>query len=98
MGGAPRYEHCVPKSVVMKMLFDLKAPTAEQVREICEKFLIGVVVALDEDAVLSEKYSSKMPAEFYDSASPHFHDPWLRYKKYGIELLPCDHEWLTPVD
>lgn len=84
-----RHEHAVPKSVVMKMLFDLPAPTPERVREICERFLLGVVVTREEDDVLNMEYGRSMPAEFFDSTSPSYLDPWLRYKKYGIEVISC---------
>ena len=83
-----RHEHVVPKVVVMKMLSDLKSPTSEQVREICERFLIGVVVTREEDALLNVEYRQSMPDEFFDSASPSYLDPWLRYKKCNIEVVP----------
>jgi hypothetical protein len=84
-----RHEHAVPKAVVMRMLLDLKASTAEQVRNICEKFFIGVVVTVQENEVLNAEYGQLMPPEFFDPNSSSYQDPWLRYKKYGIEVVPC---------
>jgi hypothetical protein len=85
-----RHEHAVPKSVVIKMLFDLHAPTEEQVREICERFLIGVVVTREENDVLNMEFGRCMPSEFFDRASPDYLDPWLRYTKYNIEVVSCE--------
>jgi hypothetical protein len=82
-----RHEHAVPKAVVMKMLLDLSAPTPEQVREICERLLVGVVVTREEDNDLNMKYGRSMPAEFFNPASPSYRDPWLRYKRLGIEVV-----------
>jgi len=82
-----RHEHAVPKGVVMKMLFDLRTPTADEVGDICKRFLIGVVVTRDEDDKLNMKYRRSMPEEFFDKTSAGYLDPWLRYKKYNIELF-----------
>ena len=87
---ALRHEHAVPKSVVIKMLFDLQEPTEQRVREICERFLIGVVVTREEDDVLNMEFGRSMPPEFSDTASPSYLDAWLRYKKYNIEVVECD--------
>jgi hypothetical protein len=62
--GKLRHEHIVPKNVVIQMLLNLQSPTAGQVLEICERYLIGVVVTIEEDAVLSAIYSRKMPEKF----------------------------------
>jgi hypothetical protein len=82
-----RHEHVVPKIIVIQRLLDLQEPTEDQVRNICEKFLIGVVVTRDEDAILNARFRSRMPTEFMDSASCHFDDPWLRYWKCDIDLF-----------
>ena len=81
-----RHEHAVPKKVVIQMLLEMKSPTAEAVYAVCEKFLIGVVVTLDEDGALNEEFPSSMPQEFFDLASPDYHNPLLRYEKCGIEV------------
>jgi hypothetical protein len=81
-----KHEHVVPKRVVAKMLFDLKSPTQEVVRNILDKFLIGVVVTEKEDYLLNCEFRDSMPPEFFDRANPSYHDPWLRYKRCGIEV------------
>jgi hypothetical protein len=81
------------QAIVIKMLSDLKSPTEEMVRAICDQFLIGVVVTREEDAVLNKDHRCTMPREFFEPDSPAYHDPWLRYKKCNIELLPSDHVW-----
>jgi hypothetical protein len=88
------HEHVVPKRVVCKMLRELSPAMPESVREICDRFLHGVVVTLEEDAKLNQsKFRQTMPAEFFDPASPEYHDPWLRYKRCGIELIPRPPSW-----
>jgi hypothetical protein len=82
-----RHEHIVPKRIVIDMLLKLERPTPESVREICERFLIGVVVTIEEDAVLNE-FRDSMPSEFDDPASPEYRDPWLRYRRCKIEVVP----------
>lgn len=79
-----RHEHAVPKSAVIKMLTELRSPTVDDVRGICESFLIGVVVTKLEDDILNLQYKSTMPQDFYDSSSAEYRDPWLRYKRTGI--------------
>ncbi len=81
-----RHEHAVPKSVVIEMLFNLKNPTIEQVANICQGYLIGVVVSLEEDSVLNVEFGKTMPKEFFDQGHPDFGDPWIRYKRYKIEV------------
>lgn len=81
-----KHEHAVPKRVVMDLLFKLSDPTPATVMDLLSKLLIGVVVTPEEDRLLNREYSSKMPDEFYDSAHRDHHDPWLRYKKCGIEV------------
>jgi hypothetical protein len=76
-----RHEHVVPREVVRRMLFDLKQATEDQVRDICQRFLIGVVVTLAEDALLNAEFSKTMPPEFFDPSHASDHDPWLRYKR-----------------
>src|ERR1035437_10067596 len=84
-----RHEHAVPKAVAAKMLLDLKLPTEEQVKEICDKFLVGVVVTIEENAVLNRADGRTMPPEFFDPSSDKFHDKLLRYKVNEITVIPC---------
>jgi len=84
-----RHEHVVPKKVFIDLLFSLAPPSPEAIRDICDRFLIGVVVTLEEDAVLNIEYGSSMPREFSDPASPDYRNPWLRYRRYPmIEVVP----------
>ena len=80
-----RHEHVVPKQVVIGMLLELDSPTPGMVYEICERFLIGVVVTKEEDGLLSCDYRKTMPAEFFDPTSDEYHDPWLRHRRCGIK-------------
>lgn len=81
-----RHEHVVPKKVVIDMLFGLKKPTAVSLREILDKYLIGVVVTKEEDDRLNVEYGKSMPEEFGNKKSESFQDPWLRYRKCGIKV------------
>ena len=60
-----RHEHVVPKKVVIDLLMQLNSPTPETVRALCDRFLIGVVVTLEEDAALA-RFRDSMPQEFSD--------------------------------
>ena len=82
-----KHEHLVPKKVVAKMLFELREPTAETVREILDKYLIGVVVSPEEDALLNSEHCATMPKEFFDPEHLDYQNPWLRYDRIGIELV-----------
>ena len=82
-----RHEHAVPKKVVIELLMNLEPPTLDRVWDILNRFLIGVVVTPEEDAVLNSEFSSKMPPEFYDPKNPRYQDPLLRYKRYNIEVI-----------
>jgi hypothetical protein len=82
-----RHEHIVPRRIVTQMLFSLPAPTEEQVRVICETYLIGVVVTRDEDRKLNKKHAKKMPDEFSDLTHSEALNPWLRYKMLGIQVI-----------
>jgi hypothetical protein len=59
----------------------------EAVYAICEKFLLAVVVTVEEDAFLNLDFPSSMPDEFHDATSEHHHDQWLRYKRCGIKWV-----------
>jgi uncharacterized protein YlzI (FlbEa/FlbD family) len=75
------HEHIVPKQIVIQILFDLEQPQTDLVYSLLEQFLIGVVVHPLEDQILNVEFPCSMPSEFFDSNSPSFHDPWLRYKR-----------------
>jgi hypothetical protein len=82
------HEHVIPIIVVCEMLLDLKSPTIEQVKILCETFMIATVITLEEEAVLNSKYKQKMPPEFSDpSSGAMFRNPWLRYIKTGIKWI-----------
>jgi hypothetical protein len=85
-----RHEHAVPKKVVVTALLNLKNPTTQDV-DLWFKFLVGVVVTLEEDKLLNLQFKSSMPPEFSDASSPSSLDPLLRYKKCGIEVVSV--EW-----
>ncbi len=87
-----RHEHAVPKILVIKRLLGLASPDVKNVDETdvyqtCERFLIGVVITQEEDRILSKSFFKKMPPEFDDPASPHYQDPWLRYRKCRIAVV-----------
>ena len=85
-----KHEHIVPKKVVINALLELPDKNADSVYAIMDRFLIGVVVTPEEDAVLSGAHSATMPPEFFDPTSPCFQDPWLRYspyRAYGLEVI-----------
>jgi hypothetical protein len=86
------HEHVVPKQVICELLRKLSPATPESVRGICDKFLIGAVITCEEDARLNT-YRQSMPPEFIDSASADFQNPWLRYKRCEIEILPHPPGW-----
>ncbi len=81
-----RHEHVVPKRIVIEMLLGLPDATADQVMQICERYLIGVVITPEEDRVLSKRFRQSMPAEFVQAGHPEFDDVWLRYKRCGIRV------------
>ena len=81
-----RHEHAVPKSIVIGMLFTLKPVTAEAVRAMFDQFLVGVVVTTKEDTVLN-LFRNTMPPEFFDQTCPEYHDPMLRYKQCGLQVV-----------
>lgn len=73
------HEHAVPKSVLIKMLFEIKNPTPKSVEDILSRYCVAVVVTKDEDRLLSKAgLRSKMPADWDGS------DLWARYRKVGI--------------
>jgi hypothetical protein len=94
-----RHEHAVPRSLVIEMLRDLESPRPDDVRQICDSFLKGVVVTKEEDRNLNCMFRKNMPPEFFDPTCPEYHDPFLRYKRCGIEIVePPDNWWLNIKD
>ena len=81
-----RHEHAVPKRVVIDMLLKLVNPNENEVRRICDHFLLGVVVTIEEDRILNEHFRKVMPNEFAAGSSPDFENPWLRYLRCNIEF------------
>jgi len=75
------HEHAVPRSVIIRLLKELKAPTSETVFELLDKLLIAVIVTQEQDRQLSEHFSDEMPSAFYE-IGPSFHDPWLRHAPF----------------
>ena len=87
------HEHVVPKQVVIDRLFALQAPTASDVYNLLDTFLIGCIVTTEEDKKLNAAgYNHKMPTEFYDPAHPGYNNPWLRYINCGIAWQKVDDE------
>lgn len=92
-----KHEHAVPRSFFAKLMLALPTPTPIQVYEHCEQLLFGVVVTKAEQMQLDDKvngFRCTMPEAFSDSESAHARDPWLRFRKHGIEVLRC--QWTPP--
>jgi len=79
--------------VVIRLLHELESPTPEKVREVCERFLLGVVVTKEEDDLLSFQFRKKMPENFDNPNSSDYRDPFLRYKCCEIEIVHPRNEW-----
>lgn len=86
LGRRLRHDHIVPKRVILGELFALEKPTPSVVHDLLEKVLFGCVITKEEDNVLSVRYRASMPPEFGDPSSPEFRDPWLRYRRCGIDV------------
>ncbi len=82
-----RHEHAVPKKVVVELLLSFDKPDAGFIYRVCEAFLIGVVVTLEEEKALNARFNSTMPSEFGETNNPSNLDPLLRYKQCGIEVI-----------
>ena len=79
------HEHVVPKRIVMEKLLGLAPATSDSVREVLDRYCIGVVVTREEDVRLTKLgLRSEMP-DGWDGE-----DPWARYSKAGIVLSPDD--------
>jgi hypothetical protein len=76
------HEHLVPKKEIIGQLVQLKNPSPESVREVLERFCIGVVVTAEEDQRLNKLgLRAKMP-EGWDGQ-----DPWARYVVAKIKVV-----------
>jgi hypothetical protein len=98
--GKPRFvhEHVVPKNVLVRMIRSISPATEAAVREVFDRFLFGVVVTRNEDQKLRDmKLDRSMPADFDDEGSEGFLDPWARYRKCGIRVVPHPPGWGRPV-
>lgn len=63
------------------MLLNLEDPSPEAVKDIFDRFCVGVVVTKEEDARLNELgLNSKMPSDWDQK------DLWARYHAAGIEV------------
>lgn len=77
-----KHEHAVPRKVVIDSLLKMNQPTMEQVKDVLERLLIGVVVTPEEADLLDRKFRDKMPEEFSKQQ-----DAFLRYDLCGIEYV-----------
>src|SRR5438067_1632121 len=82
-----RHEHVVPKRCVMAMLFSLADATPDVVYALLSRYLIGVIVTREEDAILAVEHSQSMPDEFESCADVMAREPWLRYQRCNIEWI-----------
>lgn len=77
-----RHEHIVPRAVFINKIFETTNLNKIILKELFNKFMIGVVVTIKEDKALdSAGYRQKMPKEFNDHNSQEYNNEWLRYKK-----------------
>jgi hypothetical protein len=88
------HDHAVPRRVVLQILLGMSPTTPEAVFRVCEKLLHGVVITPKEhDRLDSNGLRQEMPMEFWDPASLVFENPWLRYQRCGIQLIPVPPDW-----
>lgn len=85
-----RHEHAVPKKVVIDILLKLERPEEALLYQVCDAFLIGIVVTVEEDKLPNSRFQSTMPPEFGSAGL----DPLLRYKQCGIEVVQVS--WPNP--
>jgi len=81
-----RHEHGIPKKVLKKQLLSLENPTEEKVADYLDCFLIGVVVTIEEDKSLNERFKSEMPQAFWKKGQEYYLDVFARYKLCGIKV------------
>src|SRR5439155_7632984 len=81
-----RHEHGVPKKVLKELLLSLEKPTEEMVASILDCFDLGVVVTIEEDKRLNERFKSEMPEAFWKKGEEYYLDLFARYKLCGIKV------------
>ena len=81
-----RHEHGVPKKVLKEQLLSLENPAEEYVAMYLDFFLIGVVVTIEEDKILNERFKSAMPGAFWKKGEKYYLDVFARYKLCGIKV------------
>ena len=81
------HEHLVPRAVVADLLLAMHCPSAKDVFQVFDKYLIAVIVTPEEDKKISRRFRSKMPMGFFDLDSPDFQNVWLRYKDSEISVV-----------
>ncbi len=81
-----RHEHGVPKKVLKELLFSLENPTEETVVLYLDFFLVGVVVTIEEEKRLNERFKSAMPEAFWKKGEEYYLDLFARYKLCGIKI------------
>jgi hypothetical protein len=82
-------EHLIPADVIVTELLRLncnegKKKLANAVKKYLIDTIVIVLVTDEEDKMLTPKYKSKMPDEYYEEGNSLFKDRWARYKKVGI--------------
>lgn len=76
------HEHPVPRKVIRDMLFELQAPTPQNVRAVMDKFCLGVVIRKSEDVALTRKGLRAAMPHNWDRK-----DPFARYREVGLEIV-----------
>ena len=66
-------------------------PTFEKIENIFRKYLVGVIIMIDEDKKLNVNLKTKMPEEFYIEGNDLFNNAWARYIVTKIDV--CDVFW-----
>jgi len=82
-------EHLVPKSMIIKHLFEIK-PDHRIIHDFLDTFLVGVLVLKEEDRILDEhKFRQKMPVDFsLDKPETR----WGRYRDSKLTVLEVQWE------
>jgi hypothetical protein len=87
------HDHAVPRKIIIDKIFGINSPTENDVRQIFDKYLNGVIITKDEDKQLNANgYRQKMPSEFQDRNQSDYDNSWLRYKKVGIKVVQVQWE------
>jgi hypothetical protein len=75
------HEHLVPKRVIIDLLMSIRNPTAGAIRDLLDRFCVGVVVSQEEDRKLNScRLRSTMPQGWTVND-----DPWARHIRAGIK-------------